>query len=98
MVRKIKKKLEKEMFVVWIDGSDLDPNIFFNREDMLNFIGQMAIDFGAEKLEEELLRIVRVKDIWELESIKIEGDSVLTTFNQVSAESYINFMEEYNEE
>jgi len=98
MVRKIKKKLEKEMFVVWIDGSDLDPNIFFNREDMLNFIGQMAIDFGAEKLEEELLRIVRVKDIWELESIKIEGDSVLTTFNQASAENYINLMEEYNEE
>ncbi len=73
MGRKIKKKQEKEMFLVWIDGSDLDPNVFFNREDMLSFLGQMAISFGDGKLEEELLRIVRVKDIWELESIKIEG-------------------------
>jgi hypothetical protein len=65
---------------------------------MLSFLGQMAMDFGAEKLEEELLRIVRIKDIWELESIKIEGDSVLTTFNQASVENYVNLMEECNEE
>jgi hypothetical protein len=93
MGRKIKKKVEQNIFIVWAENVETAPMIFYDLESLTSFI-ETAIsqDSNFEKVIEESLHIVSVKHFLKMESIVAKEDGTEFTFTKFSPDDIMDMI------